>query len=204
MGHIIGPKGVTIAGFRQNSGCHVQVISNPIMPFGKVQIGPASLDKIATCVEMINAKLLDYVARGQAQAQITGMPAQIPPTLVDSEGNYVPIVALEIDTAQQLKELQDLGPTYPGRGGEGDDFGECRLMWRFSGRDFDFVPAFLKNCCGIVGLGFGARSCSATGDPCGGHRRVCRFSRPVDSGKTNPFPPLAGGLILNELISWFV
>ena len=46
------------------------------------------------------------------------------------------------------------------------------FLAQIKNRNFDFVPAFLKNCCGLVGLGFGARSCSATGGPFGGHCRT--------------------------------
>ncbi|CAD7957832.1 unnamed protein product [Amoebophrya sp. A120] len=114
MGHVIGPKGATISTFRQATGVHVQVISNPQMPFGKLQIGPGALESVDQCVTLVNEKLLDYVARGQAQAQATGVPANIPPTMLDERGEYVAIVAKEIDAAAQLAELQDLGPAYPG------------------------------------------------------------------------------------------
>jgi len=36
MGHVIGPKGTTISAFRQASGVHVQVLSDPTQPFGTI------------------------------------------------------------------------------------------------------------------------------------------------------------------------
>eukprot|EP00392_Amoebophrya_sp_AT5.2_P001919 g1924.t1 len=114
MGHVIGPKGTTISQFRTSTGVHVQVISNPSMPFGRLQIGPGLVEAVDKCVQLVNEKLLDYVARGQAQLQATGMQPNIPPTMLDEQMNYVPIVAKEIDAAAQLAELQDLGPAYPG------------------------------------------------------------------------------------------
>jgi len=84
------------------------------MPFGRLQIGPGLVEAVDKCVQLVNEKLLDYVARGQAQLQATGMQPNIPPTMLDEQMNYVPIVAKEIDAAAQLAELQDLGPAYPG------------------------------------------------------------------------------------------
>lgn len=112
MGHVIGPKGSSVAGFRQATGVHVQVISNPQLPLGKLQIGPGLREAIDACCELVNNKLLEYVARGQGQAQATGIPANIPESLVDGQGNFVKVIPLEVDTAAQLAELQDLGPVY--------------------------------------------------------------------------------------------
>ena len=66
MGHIIGPKGATVSNFRSSTGCHVQVISNPAQEFGKIQIGPGPPENVDKCVEMVNGKLLDYVAGRKA------------------------------------------------------------------------------------------------------------------------------------------
>ena len=71
MGHCIGPKGATISQFRQSTGVHVQVISNPSLPTGKLQIGPGPEESVDKCIDLVNGKLLEYVARGQAQAQAT-------------------------------------------------------------------------------------------------------------------------------------
>jgi hypothetical protein len=58
----------------------------------------------------VNNKLLEYVAKGQAHATATGVPANIPPSLIDPHsGNFIPIVAIEIDVAKQQAELSDLG-----------------------------------------------------------------------------------------------
>ncbi|CAD7975969.1 unnamed protein product [Amoebophrya sp. A25] len=114
MGHVIGLGGKTISEFRTSTGVHVQVISNPAMPFGKLHIGPGAAESVDKCVRMVNEKLLDYVARGQAQAQATGGALNIPPSLVDEQMQFVPVIGKEIDPAQQLAELQDLGPAYPG------------------------------------------------------------------------------------------
>jgi hypothetical protein len=83
MGHVIGPKGSSVAGMRQATGVHVQVISNPTMPFGKLQVGPGPTESVDQCIELVNNKLLEYVAKGQGQQQATGIPANIPACLVD-------------------------------------------------------------------------------------------------------------------------